>query len=195
MNYRRRISALSCLAFIVFGTSAAFGIPLSGSAYTGETGLPQRSGVIHISIKTDNTVYRVGDSPKIQVTLTNLSSQHENARAYPPWLLCKLSVALDGRELAQPSTGWPGGFWDLAMFYRMGPGASIVTGYTNYGQKAVWTGWVPIEAWGYKLTAPGQYVISAIPDVVVSEPTTAGTSQFRTAASDRSNSVRVQVTR
>lgn len=162
------------------------------------TQLPTRSGVFHIRLDPDRSVYVVGEPIQLRLTIVNATAQYYAVHWAPPWQQCRLLVA-DSKGQMLTSMGRRGGNTTSGRnVMEFPPGRSLVAEYPD--PKAAFKGlqWADLNYWGYSLTTPGDYTITAVPELAAFERTnnmnSAGPT-FITSSTDRSNVVRIRITR
>jgi len=79
--------------------------------------------------------------------------------------------------------------WDLSS------GESQVVGYYVLGDTRTVHQWTPIEFWGYQLTQPGTYTITAVSDLTAWSITGHGAEYIRGLIPIQSNSLKIQILR
>lgn len=186
-----RVVSLSALLYIVATTALA-------QPNAAATTLPTRSAVFHIRLDSDRPVYTIGEPIQLRLTITNASGQYYAVTWAPPWQQCRLLVA-DGEGKILASTGRRGGNTASARnIMEFPPAKTLVAEYPD--PKAAFRAleWADLTYWGYSLAKPGDYTITAVPVLTAFERTndmkSAGPT-FMTSPKDRSNVVRIRITK
>jgi len=184
-----RLASLSALLCVV-------ATPTLAQPNANAPSLPTRSGVFHMRLDADRTVYAVREPIQLRVTITNASGQYYAVTWAPPWQQCRLLVA-DGAGEVLVSTGRRGGNTASARnIVEFPPGKTLVADFPD--PKAAFRSleWADLSYWGYSLTKPGDYTITAVPELTAFGRTNnmkgAG-PRFMAAPTDRSNVVRIRV--
>ncbi len=153
--------------------------------------VPARSGLFSVRLESDQTVYRPGQPIELRITLTDKASQAFQTEAGPPFSLTSLIVRdAEGRTLHSLGSS---GFSQLnIMPYTFSPQKPILLEYPDPKGNGRVTAWANIRRWGYDLTQPGTYYITAYPHFAAA-PVGATGDQFLTPSSDLSNRIRITI--
>jgi len=142
---------------------------------------------LSVQLETEKTVYHAREPITVRVTIHNTSGAAYGVLIMPPWLLCKLLILDDrGRAVAPSITPTHPGFRENNIDWDLTPGTSRVSGYYAPGDPLTFQERTPIAFWGYQLTSPGFYTITAIQNLEVmsrheyiKEPNAAGSTPVR----------------
>jgi hypothetical protein len=148
-----------------------------------------RAGIFKIRIESDHSAYKLGDPIQIRVLVTDETAVPYAALVAPPWGICKL-IIVDAQNMPVVS---PGSFtWrmSLAAMYEFAPGATVIASYDDRGQTRQWA---DIAWWGYHLTKPGQYTITAVPEIIGLKRSGNGPTAFLASETDRSNTLLIRI--
>lgn len=116
--------------------------------------LPIGRRVLDYAIRADRPVYVVGQPINVRLTLTNLAGKtigYDLNRPQPPCIL----IITDKQNIPIPSSQDGRGQYPLRGIMAWG---ELPSGETAFA-------WKEIAAWGYRLDKPGEYTISAKPDI------------------------------
>jgi hypothetical protein len=144
-------------------------------------------GGLSVQLETGKAVYHTREPITVRVTIHNTSGTEYGVLVMPPWLLCKLLILDDqDRALAPSIMPTHPGFRGNDIDWDLTPGKSRVSGYYALGDNSTFHEWTPIAFWGYQLTSPGFYTVTAIPHLEVTsrreyvkEPNAAGSTPVR----------------
>lgn len=157
---------------------------------------PTRARIIEIKITSDRSVYNIGDSIKLRLTLINRSAQELYVPGNPPpYEITKLQV-LDERGHALLPTEK-----STTFLTRLGkprvtplpPYKLVVLQFDDPDHNWQLNEWADIRHWGYKIKRPGNYTIFASPSLTAFS--TNIDREFRTSPADKSNTLRIIVLR
>jgi|GEM_PF-4163761 len=159
LNIRNLPRYLVCS--VLFGSGLAFGVSSTVLADAGSTiapGYVVTPNLIRLSMKTNAQVYRLGEPIKVRIEIRNISPYDLLIFGGSPWFRAALRVTdAAGKAVPQSHIHVGDNFhyldnWDLA------PGTSTVLQWK--GQE-----WSDIGNFGFELTTPGEFAISAVPIV------------------------------
>lgn len=146
---------------VIFSSALAFGVPSTVLADSGSTiapGFVVTPNLIRLSMETNAQVYRLGEPIKVRIKIQNTSPYDLLIFGGSPWFEAALRVTdAAGKAVTQSHNHVDDNFhylsnWDLA------PGKSVVLQWK--GQE-----WSDIRNFGFELTTPGDFAISAVPIV------------------------------
>jgi hypothetical protein len=140
---------VSCAALLLTFSSALLGAQ--------QPPLSTRARDIRLTIETDRSIYHVGDSITVKVSLTNLSNSPVPVVPLPPWYIAHLIITTQGGRVVTPVRSPGAGSVDMQA-RRLKPHETVVWSWT--GQE-----WSSLRLWGYELNQPGHYSIVGVPQV------------------------------
>jgi hypothetical protein len=135
-----------------------------------------------IRLETNKQTYRASEPINVRIAITNVTDQPHSIVEWQPVALVPLLVR-DSRGV-QISPTVPG----------HGQRMNILTPTYHLAPKATVTiGWMEISKFGYALTQPGTYTVTASLHGVGRTTTTQGTETFGMSGEDKSNAVTIQI--
>jgi len=172
MKIRRGLSAL-------VGGLLSFSVVLGTSAYAGSTGTFDARN-ISVILTADHSRYRAGDCPSLQIRLRNNGAAQVTIIGSSPWSASALVITdSTGNRVVASSAASTEDYMSNRPTLVLSPGKSVLL---------TWKGssWFSISEWGFFLSKPGVYSISAI-------PTVSGNYMKPDLKTIRSNKLRVEI--
>jgi hypothetical protein len=162
---------------------------------------PERRGIFAASLKSTKAVYRLGEAIALGLTITNDTNESYAVEYGAPSGLCDLLILDSANQLVRPvGVNYPGKRFPLPGPYQVAPKSSF-TAMTYYGHSAMFgphsfpPEWKALGTFGYALRRPGDYRITCIPRMRVTESSERGPVSFLTSSADRSNEINIRVAR
>lgn len=152
-----------------------------------------RGGLFSVQLVTDKTAYRVGELVRVKLTIRNISGTEYGVLAVAPWVLSDL-VVLDatGRKVPPSITPTHPGFASRVSLWDLTPGKSATSEYYTLGGSTLYE-WSPIAFWGYELSQPGRYTITAAPELTAFRYTSGGIRRLNGAVAADAPSVKIEI--
>jgi hypothetical protein len=144
---RSLLGNLICIALV---------LPLSArSAMEYKANVARSNGPLVARIVSNKSIYRLGESIKLKVTLTNESDEELWANGGPGYGLASLKI-FDSQGKPVPRTGKRFMVSSAAMdwYWSFDPGKSVTI-----------VEWADIRHWRYNITQPGSYALVVTPDM------------------------------
>jgi hypothetical protein len=152
--------------------------------------MPRLVGAFRLQIQTQKTVYSLGETITLRLTITNIGGGTYFIDLQPPSGLTDLIVQ-DGSGTTLAS---PGRYTAPRRLggQELAPGASLVPKYWDNSTPSEGTEWENIVRWGYTLTEAGSYSITAISAITGYTVADGGAHGFTTDQT-RSNTLQIQI--
>ncbi len=167
----------------------------------------ERRGVFGTSLKSNKSVYSLGEQIALGLTITNNTDKAYAIENAPPSGLCNLLILDSASHTVRPiAERYPGSRFPLPAPYEIAPKGSI-TATTYYPFRTISVvgnpiatrrlppEWESLFSFGYSLTRPDNYRIRCTPRMRVIENTQWGHELFLTSNADRSNEITVHIAR
>jgi hypothetical protein len=151
----------------------------------------ERSGLLTLQLAANKSVFLAGGIIQFRLTVHNSTSQKLYLINAPPWGATKLEILSDtGNEIAPVAFPKP---------YRRGypiriaaPGTTFIWNYLDWDNHNAVTEWSRLDYWGYQLSRPGTYKVTAISAI-------SGFQQngvpFSASQDDKSNTVEITISK
>ena len=155
-------------ANLLCASAALFLLALPAAAYSGQrapqAALPVRAGVISIRLESNKTVYRLGETIELRVTLVNHTAKQYAIALVPPWFLCRLSVRNEKGQAIHPTLSGTYGATGGAFSYELPASGTVPLTFWPRGHGGeLPRAWADVKYWLYDLDKPGTYAIVGSP--------------------------------
>jgi hypothetical protein len=160
--------------------------------------LAVRPGIFVIRLEAEKAEYKVGDRINLRITLLNRSRQHFAILRRPPYAITRLDVLDKAQQPVSQRADIGGPPFSISTrdVTEFSPGQAITQVYRDPERSIKPQEWVDIKSWGYDLSEPGDYTITAIPVFTAFERAEDGHiigPFFTPSPADRSNAVHVKI--
>ena len=158
--------------------------PPSSGAGLLRASAPTRDGALRLTIRTDRQEYRIGDPILISVSVRNETSEKLGILVQPPCLAVGLEVRDALGNLVPKATPTCGG--------RLNGTRNVIEPHATQQLRTVvkngLSDWSDLLTFGYALSQPGTYTLTAIPTLTVfQQDSPQANSAFNTAQVPQSN--------
>jgi hypothetical protein len=165
-------------------------ILLSVDATTENSRADEHSGIFGIRLEANKSVYHSGEVIELRVTVHNNTDQTYYVTDVPPWGMSKLLILNEQGQPLKPKR-FPLGYEMVPNFVRIvSAGMTFINDYNGIEDYHIIRQWAKIDYWGYDLTAPGKYTISAIPTITAFQQ---ARPYFTTSGLDKSNTIKIEI--
>jgi hypothetical protein len=184
MNLSRSSRAARFLALF-----AAIFLPVSSA--TQNALADELTGLFSLRLEANKSVYQAGEDIELRLTVHNNTDKIYGVADAAPWRISKLIILNGQSQLLTPKTSpltyssGPGSY-----FWKLSPGMTQIWSFHDPNDYRIIKQWAELGYWGYQLTEPGTYTITAVP--TMSGFQNAGPN-FSTSGQDRSNTVEIEI--
>jgi hypothetical protein len=152
---------------------------------------PLTPGTLTVQLESDKPSYQAREPVKIRIAIQNNSAEDYSLNAVPPWALCSLEI-LDSDNKPLVSSGLQFGYRITTAGLTYRSHSTQAVGFNDpYAILPNIVYWAPVSIWGYSLSKPGTYTITATAKFTATAMGTRPYQQF--TLTEKSNSIRITV--